>query len=421
MSPTQSEWGTIVIAAIAVDTVAGLAGSALLAAAYYGFEFQWPGTYRNLANTFNLNIRSRLSRLVGFRAGPVFVASILIWTVAHFYGGSGWLAVTISTAIYILSTNGRAFIRSLSPGRPEALINYGSYHALAATIAASAGSVASFVAPHVSALVPTMQSLVDGAWTALLIAVSAGFILRASSASRDDTVGPRYRYERAKSDAGIDLFDYLFRAAAEHSVDPLIARSVAVAEILQRPRWVRSAERLLGRFRSQGSYGVMQITSTKPISDQESIRRFCVAHSGERGFRFATEDYASMHDGQLWQVGGSHNGDKEFIDSITESYEWYLAQVEWIQSSESFGAIGIIERRRYATEVGFRIATNCEGIYGRALPGGPELNLRRPSGTEVGAWWYFEYRVPANMWRVFIGEEDGTARPLTTMPRAYFT
>jgi hypothetical protein len=44
-----------------------------------------------------------------------------------------------------------------------------------------------------------------------------------------------------------------------------------LTENLQRPRWLRTLERLKGRFAPHGTYGIMQVESDRPLSDRESV------------------------------------------------------------------------------------------------------------------------------------------------------
>lgn len=399
---------------IFVDLTCGVLGAILLAVVYYGFEFQWPGTYRNLADTFGLKVTQRLWRLISFRAGPVFLAGILIWTIAHRVKGSGWLAVIVMVALHILSSNGRAFVKSFIPGRPEAAINYGSYHLVAAFVAAAAGVASSLVAPFARDYVPSRESLVDGFWTALLVATAAGFVLRMVGTDAPDRNPDSVSYwvDRAVRDASIDAFDMLFSTASTARADPLLVKAFAIAEILQRPAWFRHGERLLGLLRGSGTYGIMQVAADRPIGDEESVRRFCTEIADKYFFEVSEDGYGSALSNEIWAVAGRHNGDRHFHDTVDRLYGSFLYEVNWVQLDEDSKNVGILELRRYATEWGIRVITTCEQVDISSNSWGHFDSASRPQGLPQDAWWTFESRCPIEVQNVQVYETGRKSAPV---------
>lgn len=382
-------------------------GLALLVITYAGFEHHWPTSYRNLSDTYGLRVSARLWRLVSFRAVPVYIISTLLIALSDRFHANSFVTIALAVGIHSIVTNGRAFVNGLVPGRPEAVINYGSYHALALCISFSAAALAFLTAPVTLTYVPTTESLTESLWTAGLVAVIGAFLLRLTSKEEDAdgrSEGARYWYERAVRDSGIGIFDRAFALAAETGTDPLVVRAVAVAEILQRPKWLRQAERALGLVRRQGSYGVMQMGSSRPLSDEESIARFCAEYSGQVGLRIdQTGRYAEADADVLWSIGGKHNGNRPYIDTITDLYSWYAANTTWVQANDAFGLIGIIEKRKYAAHVGFRIATTSESIEVGTAAG--VARIPRPAGSTVGQWWWCERRIAIGEFGLWIREE----------------
>lgn len=62
-------------------------------------------------------------------------------------------------------------------------------------------------------------------------------------------------------------------SAVQYNADPHLVSAVMLVENLERPRWFRVLERLKGRIFPEGTYGVMQVASERPLQDLESIRR----------------------------------------------------------------------------------------------------------------------------------------------------
>jgi len=404
-----------------ISIALGTGGFILLLVIYAGFEYQWPTSYRSLSDTYGLRVSARLWRLISFRAIPIFLTSTLLVSLATRAHAIPFVTIAVAVVMHSAVTNGRAFINGLIPGRPEANVNYGSYHALAVGITASAALLAFPLFPLTRGLVPSTDSLIDALWTAGLVAVAGAFILRITTNDREDeSPGMLYKYERAVRDSGIDLFDAMFQVGAAQGTDPLLIRAIAVVEILQRPKWLRRCERVLGRFRRHGSYGVMQMTSNHPLSDRESIVRFSREHQGD--FMITLDEsarYSSVNENEIWRIAGQHNGDRQFIDAVSNFYDWFASNILWVQSDSSFGLIGIIEKRRYATSVGYRIATTSEALELVAEEG--DRQVSRPRASEPGSWWWIEVEVSLKFPMLFIREEGQEEYALVEASKtAYF-
>ena len=418
-----------------VDLICGILGAALLTVVYYGFEFQWPGTYRNLADTFGLRITERLWRLVSFRAGPVFLTSILIWSISNRLAGTGWLAVTLTVVLHVAGSNGRAFIKSFIPGRPEAVINYGSYHLAAGSIAIAAGVGGSLIAPFAQNYVPSRQSFVDGFWTALLVATAAGFVLRVvgTDAPDRDPGSTDYLTTRAQRDASIDSFDMIFSTASAANADPLLVKAFAIAEILQRPSWFRRGERAFGKLRGRGTYGIMQIAADRPISDRASVQIFSETIAGQVFFDLLEGSFATAASNRVWGVSGRHNGDRNFYNAVERLYDSFLYQITWVHpGSEGISEtetqpehqtgpdtarekIGILELRRYATEWGVRIIADCEKVEVTSDQLGQIESLTRPVELGASTWWTAEVRCPIEVDKIQVFKTGRTTAPIVPL------
>lgn len=399
------------------DIVMGFAGSMVLAAVYYGFAFQWPGTYRNLADTFGLDVTQRLWRLLAFRSAPVFLTGILVWHVSQRLGGTGWLSVGIMITIHVGFSNGRAFVRSFLPGRPESAINYASYHLSAGLIAIAAAVVSSVLAPFASDFVPSTQSLIDAFWTTLFLAVAAGVVLRVTGndSPERDPRSTSYWEKRALADTSVETFDMIFASSATAQADPMLVKSFAIMEILQRPSWVRRTERLLSGFRKSGSYGIMQIQSSDPISDTESVSIFAAQISGQTFFELYMGDSATPIKNRLWGIAGRHNGDKVFYDGVERLYYGQLYRIRWLNEEGSQGSIGIVGMRRYATKWGLRIASTSDEIVVKESDSGSRYPARRPETSESGSWWYVEVEIPIEVERVQVTEPNQSDAPVFSL------
>lgn len=107
-------------------------------------------------------------------------------------------------------------------------------------------------------------------------------------------------------------------AADQHGCDPVFLRSILFAEALQRPRWVRRAERAKSILVKPGSYGVMQVSSPHPLSDDESIQTVAENYAGYWPLR---SDSGWVLPGRFAAQVESHNTSKQFIDMVSVLYQ----------------------------------------------------------------------------------------------------
>jgi len=128
----------------------------------------------------------------------------------------------------------------------------------------------------VSWLIPQPQEFVSAAWTALFVVVLSTAVLKVMSQklSPEDLLG------HAQKDIGEELWTEIRSISAKYSCDPAFIRAIVAGEVLQRPRWLRSIEKIKGIVFRRKSYGVAQVSSDSPLSDKESIIRLCQNYAG---------------------------------------------------------------------------------------------------------------------------------------------
>lgn len=372
------------------DSIAGTIGLAILVVGYAGFKAQWPGPYRNLSDTFDLPTSAYVWRIAAFRIIPVFLAGLLIWSVSVEFGGVGWLAVTIAVVGHVLLSNGVALLRGLTR---KSSMNQAFHHIAAGIFALLGGLAAVLTAPPLDDYIPTLSQLAEALWTALLVAVLGAFVFKATQgAETNRVITPEYLYARAFRDAGPEVFDEIYRVSIQNRTDPLLTTAVAVSEILQRPRWFRRCERLLGRFRKNGTYGVMQVSASGPLTDSESIRIFCETYADRACLRYDPVGYATLDENRLWEIAGEHNGgDKAFIDSVTVIYQWLLHHTQWQPDEVPEKILGLLDKRRHSTRWGLRFATTASKVTFTTTPSLETRIHERPTGTSRGNWWFIEH------------------------------
>ncbi|MGH8926498.1 MAG: hypothetical protein ACRDWA_18020, partial [Acidimicrobiia bacterium] len=174
--------------------------------------------------------------------------------------------------VHALASAGRGFV---SHYRRRGLFARRSLLALSGVVfvgvIASAG-LGGFIASKgwMMNLVPGPDELRSDLWTALLAAILGAAFVKATS-SRGVDVPALVDY--AKLQVGPELLSYARNRALEVSTDPDLVEAILLVESLQRPKWLRGLERRFGWLLGFKTYGVMQVTSDKPLSDKESIDR----------------------------------------------------------------------------------------------------------------------------------------------------
>jgi len=390
-----------------LDIVLGLISWGLIQASYAGFRVQAPNSYASLSETHTIRIYSRLWRVALFRFVPLFLVSTLMWTLSFRWHGTGWMPVLIGTVLHIIASNGRGFVESMT--RKE--VNYGSYHLLASAFAASGAVSASLLGPYSQKLVPSVDALAEAFWTALFGSLLVGaflYLTRADNQSDPNRVD--YLMGRAVSDAGISMYDYLFLQASKFGCNPIFAKAVMTVEILQRPRWMRRAERFVGSLiTNRATYGVMQMKSSTPISDEMSIHLFVRRFAGRSNtFSFDLHsNYIKQESNPVWDLASEHNGgDGNFNKSLVKVYDALSEQVEWVQTNPELGMIGVIEKRRYPSEWGIRVMTNAKSLTvyeSSTVEWTGRKDYYRPLAPQHQETWYsFEHRCPIGVDSIYI-------------------
>ena len=94
-------------------------------------------------------------------------------------------------------------------------------------------------------------------------------------------------------------------------------KATILTESIQRPRWFRRLERLKGILFPRGTYGIMQVRSSRPIGDRRSIERALQEHRAV---------FARLPDGvagspPTWNRLRSYNGSHAFLELVKDVHD----------------------------------------------------------------------------------------------------
>lgn len=165
------------------------------------------------------------------------------------------------------------------------------------------------VASHIDEYVPTAKEVINSALIALMIFVFTSL----------GTQLPKVRPDVAAlvAQGRREIPERLLVRLNEADPGGLF-EAIAIAENINRPKWVRQAERAL--VRRNGSYGIMQMRSRRPLSDDQSVEKFLEKYS-KYGRGFWAEESVS-------KFVRKHNKTEEFFTLVDAIF--------WPQSDRGF-------------------------------------------------------------------------------------
>ena len=232
----------------------------------------------------------------------------------------GFVAEGVAGSIfaYLTLSTGRAIVGVLKKPRHPNYFYFFLYHlgqALLVSISSYIGVVLHELwGSWVPAGSEMLLALITGAFAAI-VAIGVRSVMSPTKVSDSELI------EKLREDIGARAIDYAHRQCFRLDRGGDLARlveAVLLAEVQQRPRWMRKIENLTGRFRKDGTYGVAQVRSVEPIPDNESIDKLI------RNILDAEPDvwcgqpisYAELQR-LLFEA---HNPDREHVDRIMNFY-----------------------------------------------------------------------------------------------------
>lgn len=295
------DWLTSQLTMLAVAASAAI----MLRTFYAEFESRWPEHYFGGDNGVDPVVSRTPLRYLVFRLAPVLAALVVAGVVGSRLGESRWIVIVYGAALHLLGGPIRGLVRSLMAAPPR--FGLATYRAAGILAVILATGVALWIDDRADDLVPTLDEFATAIWTG--VAVVALSRLARSLTARQPNADELLRRARE------DLDPSLLQRLADNERYAVAYQAIAYAEHLNRPAWVRRIERFV--LRRGGSYGLMQTTSPRPLTDDESVSVFL-----ERAAAYPalSEDPDA---GQLREFFLAHNDDGVFADLAVALY-WEL-------------------------------------------------------------------------------------------------
>jgi hypothetical protein len=288
----------LVIAVVAV---------AILRAFYSAFSSTWPESYFGGSAGIDPVISRTPVRYLAFRTIPVFIVLYSAGVVADRVGASRLGSILCAWVGYSLWASIPAIWKALSGRQPRIGLATYRVSGFIGTALVAGGTIVA--GDRFDVYVP------DGRELAFALLIAAATL--ASGHAARSTMGRRHEaselLRRAREEVSNSLVAPLKKA--EFS-DPALLLAIAYAEHVNRPPWTRTLERLL--LRRGGSYGIMQVQSRRPLTDEASVDLFLAK----------LEEYPPLKE-RDWESQRKfllhHNDDKQFADLATD-FHWMLRE-----------------------------------------------------------------------------------------------
>lgn len=278
---------------------------------YAAMQSHWPASYVNVTTASGQLGRFSLRWYLFFRSAPTFLITLVTAVSAERLGLSPSCTVAGGLTTYAL------FALYNSIRGPQGMSSRGKVilvGCVGIVLSLISGVVALQLRSYFAPIIPEPSALLEAIWTALFVAV-AYFAFQQLLGIK---TAPASLLERAKKDIG-KVWEFSRTEADRHNVPVVAVRAVLLAEAIQRPSWFRTLERALqcalGVFGREGTTGIAQMRSRKPLSDEESVTRLCA------DMHDWTREHGELNDlERIRRYGRYHNDDDVYVESLVEQY-----------------------------------------------------------------------------------------------------
>jgi hypothetical protein len=282
---------------------------------YRAIQSQWPEAYFGASDVSAYAISATPTRYALFHLLPVFVVCLAVAVLADRRGLPGSLAGISIGVIHGCLSLGRSLIVW---GRSD--VGQRSHRASIALMrgfvflgVVGAAFAAVWTRRILEPVVPSLTELNTALWTALLSGVAAATVLRFSAGNALSASDLALRSFRSLPQKLVQLGLHL---AEQAEADRTLICALMTVENIERPGWFRFLERLKARVIPSGTYGVLQVLSKSPVSDEASIREVAERFARVR----VTDDKGRVDRDALKRVAANYNSSANFLPLLESAY-----------------------------------------------------------------------------------------------------
>lgn len=281
--------------------------------AYRALNGNWPERYFGAAGSVDVDTSRNIFRYVIFRYSlPLVASAISVNTTANLSSASGWWSV-LGLTLSHLSRNVLSIEREYGKLPALRLRRKIIFQIIILVTVTTSMVVGYFLSGVLRSITPEPRDLLLALWTGAAAALGGSYVANFFLKRPDWSV----LRARSLNELDQDLIDLAQQEARSRGIDPIIPIGIMIAENIQRPTWIRSAERHVAWVLKSTTFtqGVMQVKSSGPLSDRDSIVKAIQLHQTEW-----SADVSEPRCSALKQIAQSYNSD--YIEVITESIEF---------------------------------------------------------------------------------------------------
>jgi len=278
---------------------------------YRAVESEWPESYSVLATNSSLWSSRSLGHYLGFRIAPVLAVTTFAAVATNRAERNAFFVALGVPLVHWALTSGRRIVRDMRASSrpnnflPSLFVACGLF--LAYTFV---GVLAWLLREQAGPLIPEVDEIVTGLWTAFSAGIVAVFLTdRRVSGSPDSyaVIGAAVRDIAPEHKAWCEKY------SAASDTDARLLQTVLVVESLSRPRWFRKLEDISARImKRSGTYGLMQVTSDHPVSDEESVEIAARDHFAGLQVPLDENDYLDWE--ELRRLFARYNPDDQYVE-----------------------------------------------------------------------------------------------------------
>lgn len=302
------------MSSVLMSVFAGLFGSALLYLVFRLLENDWPNNYADMKNVVDSASQRNMWVYLAMRFVPMYIASVLVASLAEAIGGRAALALVTCAVLHLCLTNFRPHILRRTFKFSRVRVRYVAVFLETVVAIVLATFLAGISWSYLLPFLPDVDELVQAIWTSVFVALAV--ISLRSFGTFEQNLDKQI--ERAQEELGEEVLYVIQREARQNDVSADFIEAVVLTECIQRPAWIRRIEYFKGRFSGPGTYGVAQVYSSEPISDELSIKLLCQNYAGY--YPEGHEDHG--YNRTLFRVElETINSSPVFVEQVMDIYE----------------------------------------------------------------------------------------------------
>jgi len=252
---------------------------------YYYFRSEWPELYFGKNDIQYHLIQTSIGRIVTFRIIPILVISIITGGIYTKITGDIEIskqALLVGGILFAFSKHGKALIQILNNkgivimiNKPIQILIHIFFLFLTSVLVYFASIFINY--PIIQELLPNKTSIIENFWGSTSTIIIGFFLYKLYSSAINSSLDMNQFFRKRRDKLGSKELEYtkiIREYSHKYNASPSLVYATLLVEDLERPKLLRLLENVFYFiFRPKnGTYGIMQVSSKKPIEDIDSIK-----------------------------------------------------------------------------------------------------------------------------------------------------